>query len=96
MEAALRREPAALSFAYPRCVSQTPQNYHCLRISGAPVFWLGETEPRNHRFAGVAVRATYSSGIGHFVHGSAVLAALEKALADSQPSESLLKNSRRN
>lgn len=59
-------------------------------MSGAPVFWLGETEPRNHRFAGVAVRATYSSGIGHFVHGSVVLAALEKALAGSQPSDARL------
>jgi len=55
-------------------------------VSGAPVFWLGETEPRDHRFAGVAVRATYAGGMGHFIHGSVVLAALEKVLAGGQAS----------
>jgi hypothetical protein len=54
-------------------------------LSGAPVFWVSETAPRDHRFAGVAVRATHSSGIGHFVDGSVVLAALEKVLAAGPP-----------
>jgi hypothetical protein len=49
-------------------------------LSGAPVFWVGDGAPRDHRFAGMIVRATYSSGIGHFVHGEVVLTALEKAL----------------
>jgi hypothetical protein len=49
-------------------------------LSGAPVFWVGDEEPRDHRFAGLMVRATYSRGIGHFVHGDVVLTALEKAL----------------
>jgi hypothetical protein len=49
-------------------------------LSGSPVFWVSDAEPRAHCFAGVAIRATYSSGIGHFVHGSVVVAALEKAL----------------
>jgi hypothetical protein len=45
---------------------------HCSdldRLSGSPVFWVSDEEPRLHCFAGVAVRATYSSGIGHLVHG---------------------------
>jgi hypothetical protein len=41
-------------------------------LSGAPVFWVSDAEPRVHCFAGVATRGTYSSGIGHFVHGSVV------------------------
>ena len=56
---------------------------HCTDLdglSGAAVFWVSDAEPRVQCFAGVAVRATRSSGIGHFVHGSVVVAALEKAL----------------
>jgi hypothetical protein len=50
-------------------------------LSGAPVLWVSESEPHDHRFAGVAVRATHSGGIGHFVHGSVVLAVLDRVLA---------------
>jgi len=54
-------------------------------LSGAPVFWVSDTAARDHRFAGVAVRATHSSGLGHFVDGGVVLAALEKVLATGHP-----------
>lgn len=52
-------------------------------LSGAPVFWVSDAEPRIQCFAGVAIRATYSSGIGHFVDGSVVVTAVEKAIAQS-------------
>lgn len=50
-------------------------------FSGVPLFWFSDAEPRVQCFAGVAIRATHSSGIGHFIHGSVVVAAVEKAIA---------------
>jgi hypothetical protein len=53
-------------------------------LSGTPVFWIGEGNPREHRFAGLIIRATYSSGKGHFLHGDVVLTALEKTLMQTR------------
>mgnify|MGYP003117728251 CR=1 FL=1 len=49
-------------------------------LSGTPVFWLGEAAPYEHRFAGLLLRATHTSGRGHFVHAEVILAALDKAM----------------
>lgn len=49
-------------------------------LSGTPIFWVGDTAPYEHRFAGLLLRATHKSGRGHFVHAEVILAALDKAL----------------
>lgn len=49
-------------------------------LSGSAVFWLSDSKPPQPRFAGVLLRATYTSGIGYFVHGAVLLAALDKLL----------------
>jgi hypothetical protein len=49
-------------------------------LSGTPVFWLGAGPPHEHRLAGVLVRATHSSGRGHFIHASVLVTALDKTL----------------
>ncbi|MEL3891666.1 hypothetical protein V6B08_15410 [Ferrovibrio sp. MS7] len=49
-------------------------------LSGTPVFWVGDSKPRDHRFAGIMLRATYASKRGHFVHARVILAALGKIL----------------
>ena len=45
MEAALRGEPAAVSFAYPRRVGQTPRNYRLQHIGAHErTAWVAEAE----------------------------------------------------
>lgn len=52
-------------------------------LSGTPVFWLGQTLPREHRLAGLVLRASHGSKIGHFVSAEIILAVLDKALAQN-------------
>jgi|TARA_R100000005_G_scaffold85488_1_gene53950 hypothetical protein len=52
-------------------------------LSGAPVFWVGDDQPRSHCLAGMMLRATYASATGYFVDANVIVSALEKALAES-------------
>lgn len=56
-------------------------------LSGAPVFWVGDDQPRSHRLAGMMLRATYASATGYFVDANVIVSALEKALAESDIEE---------
>ncbi len=49
-------------------------------LSGTPVFWLGRTMPREHRLAGLLLRAGHESKIGHFVSAEIILIVLEEAI----------------
>jgi hypothetical protein len=52
-------------------------------LSGTPVFWVGDGQPRSHRLAGMMLRATYCSGTGYFLHANVIVSALDKALAEA-------------
>lgn len=52
-------------------------------LSGTPVFWIGDDNPRSHMLAGMMLRATHSSATGYFVHANVIVNALDKALAES-------------
>lgn len=52
-------------------------------LSGTPVFWIGEKAPREHRLAGMILRATYTSATGYFVDANVIVNALEKVLTES-------------
>lgn len=56
-------------------------------LSGTPVFWVGDDEPRSHRLAGMMLRATYSSATGFFLDANVIVNALDKALAESDIEE---------
>ncbi len=47
-------------------------------LSGTPVFWIGDTEPHDHLFAGLLLRA--GSDQGHFVHATVILDILHKIM----------------
>ena len=53
-------------------------------LSGAPVFWIGDDQPRSHRLAGMMLRATYASATGYFVDSNVIVSTLEKALAEGE------------
>lgn len=50
-------------------------------LSGTPLFWIGNEQPRPHGFAGLMLRATYTSHRGYFLEPELIMSALDKALA---------------
>ncbi len=52
-------------------------------LSGTPVFWLGQTMPHKHRLAGLVLRASHESKLGHFVSAEIIIAVLNNALAQA-------------
>lgn len=52
-------------------------------LSGTPVFWIGDDQPRSHRLVGMMLRATYASATGYFMDAKVIVNVLDKALAES-------------
>ncbi len=50
-------------------------------LRGTPVFWIGNDKPRNHRLAGIIIRATHASATGYFLHANVIVNVLDRAVA---------------